>query len=148
MEYVSYFILVSYVVGCVYKWGVPHSLSQTFFCIKHKWIFSAIMVIGFGLLFVPQMNKLPESWQWSCFLSTGGGVLIGFAPNLRDELEERVHMVGAALLALGSQVSVAVLYPWVLLLWILWIPFAFGSNRVFWAEVVGGACLMIAISFG
>lgn len=142
---ISAIILTSYVLAVCTRWGVPKSVSQSFFDIRNKWIFSAVMVVSFGLLVVPLMEAMPEAWQWSGFLTVAGGVLIGFAPNLKDTLEEKVHMTGAALLGVGSQTVVGVLMPWMLIAWVAWIPFAFGEKRVFWAEMIGGLTLMVAI---
>lgn len=142
---ISLFILTSYTVAVCCRWGVPKSLSRTFFSIKNKWIFSAVVSVCFCLIFNPLINILPMMWQWLGFLTVGGGLLIAFAPNLNDELEEQVHMTGAIIMGLASLMIVAVLCPWLLLIWILWIPFAFDEKRVFWAEIIGGAILFMAM---
>lgn len=141
----SIIILTSYVLAVCTRWGLPDSLSQTWFTIKHRWIFSAVMVTSFSLLFAPLTEVLPVAWEWCVFVTCAGGAFIGFAPNLKDDLEEKVHMTGAAMLALGSQASVAVLCPWLLFAWLAWIPLAFRSQRVFWAEMIGGLTLMVAV---
>lgn len=138
-------ILISYIVVCVSMWGIPDSISQTWFSIRHRWIFSAVMVTGFCLLFLPMVEVLPLDWECLAFITSSGGILIGFAPNLKDDLEEKVHMTGATLLGVGSQSIVGMLMPWLLMAWVAWIPFAFGKKRVFWAEVIGGLTLIVSI---
>lgn len=142
---ISLFILASYVIAVVWRWGVPESVSQTFFSIRHKWIFSAVMVVSFALMWFALQGVLLDDELWLAFLTCSGGVLIGFAPNLRDSLEERVHMFGAMLLAVFSQWVVALVSPCVLWLWVAWLPFAFGSHRVFVAEMIGAFCLYWAV---
>lgn len=143
--FISLIILTSYVITVTARWGLPVSVSQTFFSIRHKWIFSAVMAISFGLILVPLMDALPISCQCFGFLIVGGGLLIAFAPNLDDKMEETVHMTGAVMMGIASQLVVTMLHPWMLLLWIAWLPFVRGKNRVFWAEMIGGGALYAAI---
>ena len=104
-----------------------------------------VMTVSFGLLFNPMMIVLPEIWQWLGFITVAGGILIGFAPNLNDELEEKVHMTGAVIIGAGSQGIVILLNPIILLLWILWLLFIQRKERVFIAEMIGGICLYISL---
>lgn len=143
--YISLFILASYTISVVLRWGVPKSLSRTFFSIKNKWIFSAVIASSFGLIMSPLMDILPEMWQWLGFITVVGGLFVAFAPNLEDDLEEQVHMAGAVILGLSSQMIVAILNPWMLLVWVTWIPFASGNSKIFWAEMVGGAALFLSL---
>ena len=143
--YSALFILASYTIAVVVRWGIPKSLSRTFFSIKNKWIFSAVIAASFGLAFSPIMDILPLMWQWLGFLTVAGGMFVAFAPNLEDDLEELVHMGGAITLGLSSQGIVIVLSPWLLLLWVVWIPFASGDCRIFWAEMIGGAALFASL---
>lgn len=141
-------ILISYVVAVCKRWGVPASISQSWFDIKRKWIFSAVMVVSFGLLLVPLMELLGDMWQWLGFLTVAGGLLIAFAPNLDDDMEEKVHMTGAVMMGLASQGVVLVLFPLALGLWLLWGYYWYISGYkkgVFIAEVIGGACLYLSV---
>lgn len=142
---ISLFILTSYTISVCVRCGVPDSLSQTFFNIKHKWIFSACVAVSACLLYQPFMSILPIAWQWLGFLTVIGAMFVAFAPNLIDELQSEAHMGGAIVLGLSSQFIVALLSPCLLLLWCIWIPFALKHSKVFWAEMVGGAALYIAL---
>lgn len=144
---ISLIILTSYTIAVCVRWGVPHSLSRTFFSIERKWIFSAVVATSAGLLMSPLMEILPEAFQWLGFLTCAGCLFVSFAPNLDDELEETAHMAGAITLGLASQGIVLVLHPWLMFLWVLWIPFVSGKSRVFCAEMVGGLTLFSAILF-
>lgn len=142
---IALFILTSYTISVVCRWGVPKSLSRTYFSIKHKWIFSACVATSAGFLLPTLINILPEEWQWLGFLSVVGAVSVAFAPNLNDELQEQAHMGGAIILGLASQGVAAVICPLVLMIWLCWIPFAFSGSRIFWAEMIGGSILFLAI---
>lgn len=91
------------------------------------------------------MDILPEMWQWLGFLTVVGGLFVAFAPNLEDDLEEQVHMTGAIILGLSSQFSVAVIFPQVLGLWILFLVFLPLKERIFFAEMIGGVILFSAM---
>lgn len=142
---ISLFILTSYVIAVCIRWGIPDSLSQTFFDIKRKWIFSSVVAVSAVLLYFSMMNILSDAWQWLAFIFLAGCLFIAFAPNLADDMEKRVHMTGATLLALASQGIVAVLNPLILGLWIAWLVFTPLKERVFFAEMIGGACLYAAL---
>lgn len=142
---ISLFILTSYVISVCAGWGIPDSISQTFFSIKNKWIFSAVMVACFCLLFPSLMELLPSKCQWLGFLTVAGGILIAFAPNLNDDLEEKVHMFGAALMGAASQCVAAVLCPAVLWMWTMFFIFIKRKERVFFAEIIGGMTLYTAL---
>lgn len=142
---ISLIILTSYIIAVCWKWGVPKSVSQTFFSIRHKWIFSAVIAASACLLISPLLEILPDEFQWLGFFTSAGCIIVAFAPNLADKLEERVHMTGAIILGLASQGVVIVLQPWLMLSWLCWIPIAFKSSRIFWAEMIGGLTLYASI---
>ena len=145
----SLFILTSYVASVCARWGVPGSISQTFFSIRHKWIFSACVASSAALLYFPMMDVLAESWQWLAFIFLAGCLFIAFAPNLNDELERNAHMVGAITMGLASQIIVIVvgLYP-MLMMWSmgLYMMWQYKDKKVFIAEMIGGACLYLALA--
>lgn len=143
--YASFIILVSYTIAVCLRWGVPKSMSSTFFDIRRKWIFSAVIVVSFGLLAYPFERILFDDELWLGFLTIAGGWLIAFAPNLDDAMEERVHMTGAVVLAIASQLIVACINPHILGLWIAWLVSLPLKERVFWAEMIGGACLYASL---
>lgn len=144
---IAFTILAGYAIMECLLYGIPKSLSQSWFSIVHKWIFSAIMVVASVLLFMTLMEILPQLYQCLGFLCCAGGVLIGFAPNLNDEVEHSVHMLGATLLALCSQIIVLLLCPHLLLAWIVTLPVIFLCSEcvVFWIEIVGGVLIFLSI---
>lgn len=140
-------ILASYVIMTCLIYGIPKSLSQSWFSIAHRWIFSVVMIVVSGLLFLTFMDLLPVKWQWIGFLCSAGGMMIGFSPNLDDEMEHSAHMIGAALLGMASQALVFMLCPLALSLWAFALPaiFLFSECKVFWIEMCAGALLCCSI---
>lgn len=144
----SMVILISYVIAVCKRWGVPASISQSWFDIKRKWIFSVVVAVCLGLMFNPLMMVLPDIWQWIGFLMVAGGLLVAFAPNLSDDMEEKVHMTGAIIMGVASQVIVVVQCPLLLMVWLLWGHYWYLSGYkkgVFWAEMIGGFALYVCI---
>ncbi len=145
----SLFILTSYVLAVVKRWGIPDSISQTFFAIRHKWIFSSVMAVSAVLLYFPMMEILADAWQWLAFLFLAGCLFIAFAPNLNDDMERDVHMAGAITMGLASQMIVVAvgLYP-LLMMWSmgLYMMWQYKEKKVFIAEMIGGACLYLALA--
>lgn len=146
---ISFVILVSYVIATVWRWGLPWSISRTYFDIKRKYIFTLVMFASLGLILIPLVEALPESGKVFGILTVFGGFLIGAAPNLNDEHQERVHMTGAAILAVCSQICVGILDFGLLPLWLWCSPFLILGRKhlVFWIEMLGGVLLYACLIF-
>lgn len=144
---IAFSVLVSYVVMECLMFGIPKSLSQSWFSIVHKWIFSAVMISAAVLLFLTFMEILPMEWQWLGFICSLGALCIGAAPNLLDDMQHSIHMTGAFLLALASQGIVALLCPSALFVWVVAMPviLLLRKNVAFWVEMIGGALLFYAL---
>lgn len=143
----SMIILASYIVAVCAIWGVPESVSQTFFSIGNKWIFSAVVAVSVALLFQPMVEALPVGSEFLAFLTCAGGVMVAFAPNLNDVMEYAVHMTGAVVLGLASQIAVLLICPMALVFWLLaFLVLEFPEKRVFIAEIIGGAALYLSLT--
>lgn len=106
---------------CVKCNGVPYSISETFYKLDHKLWFGATMFLTAGLLMPAILEMTPESYQFTAFLACGGMFLIGVAPNFREGIERPIHIAGAILCLVFSQVWVALTCPWFLLVWIVYV---------------------------
>lgn len=114
----AYTAVVSYKSG-----GIPSSISATFYRLKHPYWFCAVMWLTAGLLMPAILEVSTPGTEWIAFLGCAGMLLVGVAPNFREEFEGKVHMGGAVLCLGGSQIWVAFNCPWVLLLWIVYIVY-------------------------
>lgn len=143
----SFIILVSYVIAVCKRWGMPKSVSRTYFDIKRKYIFSLVMFVSFGLIIVPLLEALPEAYKIFGFLTCAGGFFVGAAPNLNEQMEHKVHMSGAITLAVASQVCVGVIEPKLLWAWVASIPILliYRNSIAFWVEMFGGTLLYISL---
>ena len=106
---------------CVKCKGVPYSISETFYKLDHKLWFGATMFLTAGLLMPAILEVTPESYQFTAFLACVGMIMTGIAPNFREGIERPIHIVGAILCLVFSQVWVALTCPWFLLVWIVYV---------------------------
>lgn len=118
----SLLLIVSYTIGvCAYTRGIPYSISETYYKIKHKFWF-AVATIGTAALLMPAILEVtPESYQFLAFLACVGMILTGAAPNFREGIEKRIHIAGAFMCLVFSQWWAASLYPFLLILWLLYL---------------------------
>ena len=106
---------------CVKCKGVPYSISETFYRLEHKLWFGATMFLTAGLLMPAILEVTPESYQFTAFLACAGMMLVGAAPNFREGIERPIHVAGAILCLVFSQVWVGLTCPWFLLVWIVYV---------------------------
>lgn len=118
----SLLLIVSYTIGvCAYTRGIPYSISETYYKIKHKFWF-AVATIGTAALLMPAILEVtPEQYQFLAFLACVGMILTGAAPNFREGIEKKIHIAGAFMCLVFSQWWVASLYPFLLVLWLLYL---------------------------
>lgn len=137
-------ILVSlYIIYTVYKNGIPHSLSATYYSLTNKCVFSLVLILSIIFSFNEFMT--PEKWQFLPFIFLSGILFVAFAPDFEsNELTEKVH-VGAAIVSLiASQIWVAIVRPQNLSLWVFFLIYLFinrkkkisETNYKFWAEII------------
>lgn len=118
----SFLLIASYTIGvCISTHGIPYSISETYYKIKHKFWF-AVATIGTAALLMPAILEVtPEQYQFLAFLACVGMILTGAAPNFREGIEKKIHTAGAVMCLVFSQLWIAFLYPVLLLLWILYL---------------------------
>lgn len=128
----SFLLIASYTVGvCVSTHGIPNSISESYYKIKHKFWF-AVATIGTASMLMPSiLERTPESYQFLAFLMCAGLCFVGVAPNFKTGLDRPVHIVATSIAALCSQVWVVLAQPWIMVLWIvyvMWIVFNFNKS--------------------
>lgn len=108
-------------VVCIKFKGVPSSISATFYSLEHKLWFGATMWLTAGLLMPAILESTPGCYQFTAFLACIGMMFVGVAPNFREGLDRPVHITGAILCILFSQVWVLLTCPWMLLVWVTYL---------------------------
>lgn len=144
-------IILTYVGVMVYRNGIPYSVSDTYYSLEqHKLAFSVSVILSALLLMPAAFQESTESSEFLVFLFTVGQCLVGTAPHFKG-WQHKLHITGAVLLLICSQVWVGLNWPIVLLTWvpylIITIIAVFRSDRgfitalldtkpLFWVEVV------------
>lgn len=131
----SAIILSAYIVVCIIFYGLPESVSDSYYRIRHKWIFSVVVAVCGALLLMPWLS-LNEEFQCFAFLADASLMFIAAAPAFRGRLTRGVH-IGAAIVMFAGAVL------WEIFCGGLWLPLiagvglAIGARRgtVFWLEI-------------
>lgn len=120
---ISLAIILTYVGVMIKRNGIPSSISDTFYSLEHK-LWFGLSMIGTALSLMPSLlNNTPENYQFLAFLMCAGLIFVGAAPNFKKGIDRPVHIAGASIAGLCSQIWVALTQPYALL---LWIPFLIG----------------------
>lgn len=110
---------------CIKGKGVPYSISATFYALAHKYWFRFTMWLT-SLLLMPAILEVSRSGtEFLAFLALIGMFAVGSAPDyVRDPFQHKVHVSGAIMCILFSQLWVA-LNCWVMLvpIWLAYLAY-------------------------
>ena len=134
----SLVILMSYTVAVCIKFGIPTTLSESYYFIYKKYLFTLVMWLSGFLLLPPIMEMTGGDTQIIPFLSIIGIMIVGAAPRYKEQ-ERTLHIVGATMAGFFSQLWIILYaYPWTLLTWAILIIWAIGilieSKLMEWSE--------------
>ena len=155
-------IYVVYNAIAIAIFGVPESLSNTYYLWKQKngkgWLFPLMMYLVVALM-MPAWISLSEgsNFQFLAFLAPASIAFVGTAPRFKDsQLESRVHTVSAIIAAACSLLWVALLTPywWTILIWLGLIALgsiftsSYKTCLVYWLEQIAfGATFTSTIAY-
>ena len=118
MILISSLIITIYILYIIINYGIPHSLSATYYFLKNKWIFSAVLAVS-SMMILPIMLSEPYSFLY--FFGVTGVLFVSATPNFRDdELVDSVHTWSAIISLISSQLWVGLTNSTFLC---VWIPF-------------------------
>ena len=131
-------ILMSYTVAVCIKFGIPTTLSESYYFIYKKYLFTLVMWLSGFLILPPIMEMTGGNTQIIPFLSIIGIMIVGAAPRYKEQ-ERTLHIMGATMAGFFSQLWIILYaYPWTLLTWFILIIWAIGilieSKLVEWSE--------------
>lgn len=165
---ISLVIFLTYMVGTYKYFGIPASISDTYYLLENKckglgWLFTA-MCWGVGCTLLPALLEMtPDNQQFSAFFTCAGLLFVGSAPQFRLPLTNGVHYGSAAVCVMFSQIWVGITCWWVLVpIWSAFIGYiVYGVLRhsdffrgyiyfkelkpMFWCEIAAFVALFIAI---
>ena len=118
---ISMLVIAAYTAAvCVKQKGVPASISATFYKLEHPYWFLATMWLTAGLLMPAILEISKPNTEFLAFLACAGMMLVGAAPNFKEETEGKVHTAGAILCIVGSQAWIAFNFAWCMLVWFVY----------------------------
>lgn len=155
-------IYVAYNAFSLAIFGVPESLSNTYYLYKEKWnkgwLFCLMMYLVVALM-MPAWITLSEgsNFQFLAFLAPASIMFVGTAPRFKDsQLESRVHTISAVIAAACSLLWVALVTPhwWIMMPWCSFVGGAsvltssYKTCLVYWLEQVAfGSTFTAAIMY-
>ncbi len=100
--FLAIFLFVGYNVFAVSKFGVPNSLSATYYHLQQRYscglVFSAMLALVSIISMVVALEVTAGKWyQFLAFLTTIGTVFVAFSPRFKALEHTRVHSVSAVL---------------------------------------------------
>lgn len=142
-------IYVVYNAIAIAIFGVPESLSNTYYLWKEKngkgWLFCLMMYIVVALM-MPAWITISEgsNFQFLAFLAPASLMFVGTAPRFKDfSLENKVHTYSAYLAAACSLLWVGLVTPywWVILIWLGLISGVLAITKtysclIYWLETI------------
>lgn len=143
----SFILFVLYVVIICYKnKSIPIHLSQTFYILKHKFIFSLFLLSLTFMLLPPLLEITPTNYEFLAFLTGASVAFIGLTPNFLEQFEGKIHSISAYIAVAASQLLILLTEPIILLTWLLALLIIIVCklfrkekqiNYIFWIEIIG-----------
>jgi hypothetical protein len=116
----SLVLLGTYTIWFCVKYSIPESLSQSYYYIPWKPLWTLVLMAA-GFLVLPEcMDRASNApTQIIPFVGIFGLLLVAAAPRVRD-YERTTHIIGASVAGIFSQLWV-ILYgkPWTLCVWFI-----------------------------
>lgn len=149
---------------CIKGRGVPNSISATFYALDHKYWFRFTMWVTPMLLMPAILEVSRPGTEFLAFLALIGMIMVGSAPDYaRDPFQHKVHVSGAIMCILFSQLWIALNCWWVLLpVWLAYMAYTgivigrqkegvllykFMQTRpMFWVEIAALSCTYSALA--
>lgn len=154
-------LFVIYNIVALMLFGVPKSLSMTYYLFKNqKECLKALFPVTISLicmLLMPCWLEISSGspWQFTAFLSAGALLFVAFAPAFKKNyLEKRVHETSAYAAALFSLLWIIMVTPfWYVILIVfgvvavlaIWTK-TWKTSLIYWLEMVAFASIFISIT--
>ena len=134
---ISFILIILYIIYIIINYGIPKSISASYYLLKHKIIFSLTLLLSVILSTNQFMDITPYNFKFLPFIFLSGIVFVAVAPNfMSSDLTSKVHDISAIVSFLASQIWIAIIDPIPLILWIfilLYIIIKFKEYKSFQA---------------
>ena len=111
-----------YFAGCIIKFGIPESLSATYYSLgEYGWIFQVLMLGIGGFLLPVWLSAADESYQFLVFLACASLCFVAVTPCFKLELQGKVHYSAAIVCCISVFTWQILEELWDVTLWFVWI---------------------------
>ena len=154
------FMFLIYNIVILMLFGVPKSLSNTYYLFKDKegtlkFLFPSMMTL-LAFLLMPAWLEISEgsSFQFTAFLSAASVLFVGMAPAFKDSvLESKVHSISAYICAAAAIAWICLVTPyWYIILIVFGVIAAISvitktwkTCYIYWLEMVAFVSTFISI---
>jgi hypothetical protein len=156
-------VFVAYVVAVVRRFGVPTSISESYYLWprgRGQWLFNGFCLLAALPMVAFWFEISPDPWRFLVFFACAPLGFVGAAGAFKEiDLTGRVHFGAAGISAVASQMWIAINGPWWIASLVLLAVAAIMSCRIrgrdaagavrsawlFWVEVAGFASVYIAV---
>src|SRR5574344_2951323 len=105
----SFVILLSYILYA----GVAESLSATYYKVKKPYLFQLALGLTGFLMMVYLLDITAGKWyQFLSFFATSALIFVAFAPDYKNMLEGKVHVISAYISAVSSMLLLVLMGFW------------------------------------
>jgi len=115
--FISLALFVGYIATVMIKFGVPKSLSETYYLFKFGkvwfWIWSVSVVIPLLIFWFEKTSG--TNFQFLVFFGCAALIFVTTAGDFKDKTHERAHYIFAACCALFSQMALLIYAPWLMI---------------------------------
>lgn len=132
----SCLVMVAYLSFAIINIGLPPSISETYYKLERKWLFSIVLIVAASLTVSPLLNHTPEEYQFLGFFIVAGILFVAASPAFKDEFVGKVHKGSAIILGVSAIVWIIlnIGIPWVSILGFI-IGLLNFRNIIFWIEI-------------
>ena len=159
-------IFIGYNIATLVAFGLPCSLSYTYYQFEKVKkgggkIFTAMMILVFGLLIYPWMSITTMISSWSQYLTVlpficcGCMMFVGIAPNIQQSKRiEKIHIISAAIGAIAALLWFCIVCWKIMYVFPIWVLICGGiahltktakSCRDYWLELTAFGTVFTAI---
>jgi len=125
-----------YLTAYILYWGIPCSISDTYYQTARKWLFPVCITFSGALALVPLLNITPESYQFVAFFIVAAALFVAAAPAFKEEMVDKIHATAAAMLGVCALVWLILTTgcPWIAIAG-LCVAVLDRKHFLFWIEV-------------
>lgn len=134
MIYLSILIYFSYIIYVYIKYR-PDCISQTYYLLKNKDIFTWWIILVAFSLFPSWVEISPENYQFLPFLSVCSLIIVGICPKYLDS-DRIAHLTAASITFILSIIWSIIVGMYIIpIIFVVIILFLYNhKNLLFWAE--------------